>query len=162
MREVICDTSSLLYLHQIKRLELLRRLCDHVVVPSAVVSELREGLALGVDVPDPNNLDWMEVETPHGTAAMDLVTDLGLGETEVLTLAMEREGAVALVDDRLARRLARQLNIPLTGTLGVLLDAKRAGFIDRLTPLMDELQSLGFRLAPQTRRAVLELAGESS
>ena len=78
----------------------------------------------------------------------------------MLALALERDDAVAVRDDRLARRLARTLDIPLTGTLGVLLDGKRAGFVDNLTPLIDQLQSLGFRLTPHTRRAVLELAGE--
>ena len=70
------------------------------------------------------------------------------------------EAGLKVLDDRLARRLARTLDIPLTGTLGVLLDGKRAGLVDNLTPLIDQLQSLGFRLAPHTRRAVLELAGE--
>jgi predicted nucleic acid-binding protein len=48
----------------------------------------------------------------------------------------------------------------MTGTLGLLLDAKRAGLIERVEPLMNELGSLGFRLAVHTRAAVLKLAGE--
>ena len=105
LREVICDTSPLLYLHQIMQLELLRELSSGVVVPPAVVFELGEGLAIGVDVPDPNGLDWIVVQTPTGTSALSLVTDLGRGETEVLALALERDDAVAVLDDRLARRL---------------------------------------------------------
>ena len=52
------------------------------------------------------------------------------------------------------------LGVRLTGTLGVLLDAKRVGLIAQITPLLDRLQSLGFRLAPHTRLAVIQLAGE--
>jgi predicted nucleic acid-binding protein len=90
------------------------------------------------------------------------VTDLGRGETEVLALALEREKAIAVLDDRLARRLARTLGIALTGTLGVLLDGKKAGLIESVTPLIDKLEEHGFRLATRTRRAVLDLAGEGS
>jgi len=42
----------------------------------------------------------------------------------------------------------------------MLLDAKRAGRIERVTPLLNELESLGFRLADHTRAAVMKLAGE--
>ncbi len=160
MREIICDTSPLLYLHQIEQLKLLEELSDRVVVPPAVVSELEEGRAIGVDAPDPTDLDWIVVEGPASTAALRLATDLGRGETEVLALALERDDAVAVLDDRVARRLARTLDIALTGTLGVLLDGKKAGLVESLTPLIDHLQALGFRLAAHTRRAVLELAGE--
>ncbi len=65
-----------------------------------------------------------------------------------------------LLDDRLARRMAALLNIPVRGTLGILLDAKRAGLTKAVKPLIDQLQKLGFRCSPATRNAVLSLAGE--
>jgi predicted nucleic acid-binding protein len=60
-----------------------------------------------------------------------------------------------------ARRIAEALEIRLTGTLGLLLDAKRARLIPAVTPLLDRLESLRFRLAAPTRAAVRALAGES-
>ena len=48
----------------------------------------------------------------------------------------------------------------MTGTLGILLDAKRAGLIDAVAPLLDALQQLRFRLSSSTRADVLKLAGE--
>jgi uncharacterized protein len=65
-----------------------------------------------------------------------------------------------ILDDGLARRFAETLNIRLTGTVGLLLDAKRAGLVPAVEPLLDQLQSLRFRLAPGTRKALLRLAGE--
>ena len=65
------------------------------------------------------------------------------------------------MDDGLARRVAETLGIRLTGTLGLLLDAKRAGLVQALTPFLDQLQALGFRLASHTRAAVRRLAGET-
>jgi len=77
-------------------------------------------------------------------------------------LALEMRGAVAVLDDALAREMAETLDLHLTGTLGLLLDAKKAGIIPALRPLLDELQFLRFRLALRTYTAVLRLAGESN
>jgi predicted nucleic acid-binding protein len=85
---------------------------------------------------------------------------MGPGETQVLMLALESRDAIVVLDDALARQTAENLGIRLTGTLGLLLDAKRAGIIAVVAPLLDRLQSLRFRLAPHTRAAVLKLAGE--
>ncbi len=75
-------------------------------------------------------------------------------------LALEQREAVAVLDDALAREMAETLNLNFTGTLGLLLDAKKAGLIDEVRPLLDRLQVLRFRLASHTRAAVLKLAGE--
>ncbi|MHB8120201.1 MAG: hypothetical protein ACYDHX_16020 [Methanothrix sp.] len=61
--------------------------------------------------------------------AVSLITDLGPGESQVLMLALEMPESVALLDDALARRVAIAKEIPIKGTLGLLLDAKRAGHI---------------------------------
>ena len=66
-----------------------------------------------------------------------------------------------MLDDLRAREMAETLELRLTSTLGLLLDAKKAGLITALRPLLDKLQSLRFRLAPQTYSAVLGLSGES-
>jgi len=97
---------------------------------------------------------------PASASATRLVTDLGARETAVLMLAIEAADPLVIFDDMLARRMARSLGIRLTGTLGLLPDAKRAGLIPTVSPLLDRLQSLRFRLAPHTRAAVLQLAGE--
>ena len=127
MAEAICDTSPLQYLHQIKHLDVLPSLATRVLVPPAVVDELREGMRLGLDLPDVNTLDWVEVLRPAGASALPLVTDLGPGESEALALALEYREAVVVLDDRVARNVARTLGLKMTGTLGLLLDAKRAG-----------------------------------
>ncbi len=161
MPEVICNTSPIQYLHQLGLLHILPALTESVIVPPAVVDELADGRALGMDLPDLRGLDWVTVRPPFSIAALPLVTDLGPGETEVLMLALELPAAVAVLDDALARQLAETLNLRLTGTLGLLVDAKRAGLISTVEPVLDQLQALRFRLAPHTRIAVLKLAGET-
>jgi len=158
--KAICDTSPLQYLHQLELLHILAALTEGVIVPPAVVDELATGRALGVNLPDVAQLDWVSVRHPISAAALPLVTDLGPGETQVLMLALELPETVAVLDDALARRVAHTLRLNLTGTLGLLIDAKQAGVISSVEPWLDKLHALRFHLAQHTRDAVLRLAGE--
>ena len=79
---------------------------------------------------------------------------------DIVCNTSESPDVIVVLDDALARQLAEALDLRLTGTLGVLLEAKRAGLLPALGPQLDRLQVLRFRLAPHTRAAVLKLAGE--
>ena len=160
MPEVVCNTSPLQYLHQIGQMGVLPAVAGQVIVPPAVLSELSEGRSRGVDLPSLEGLAWVTVRAPVSASGTPLIADLGPGETQVLMLALEMPGAVVVLDDARARRVAELRHIPLTGTLGLLLDAKRAGLLAAVKPCLDQLQLRGFRLAAQTRAAVLKLAGE--
>jgi len=158
--EVICNTSPLQYLHQIGLLHILPALAGRVIVPQAVVDELAKGRAAGLNLPDPSACEWVVIRRPVSISALPLITDLGSGETEVLMLALESQDSVAVLDDALARRVAESQGIRVIGTLGVLLNAKRAGYVSSIREHVDQLETLRFRLAAQTRAAVLKLAGE--
>lgn len=160
MPEVICNTSPIQYLHQLGLLHLLPALARQVIVPPAVVEELVVGRAAGINLPDLATLAWVEIRHPASESALPLIADLGPGETEVLMLALEIRDSVAILDDGLARQVAETRGIRFTGTLGILLDAKRSGLISNVSPLLDQLHALRFRLAPYTRSAILKMAGE--
>jgi predicted nucleic acid-binding protein len=113
------------YLHQIGQLGILPALAGSILVPPAVLVELEAGMAKGLDLPQPENLKWVRIQAPVSAKAVSLITDLGPGESQVLMLALEMPGSVALLDDALARRVAIANGIPIKGTLGMLLDAKR-------------------------------------
>ena len=89
-----------------------------------------------------------------------LITDLGPGEAQVLTLALEEPGSLVILDDGFARAVAQARRIRLTGTAGVLLKAKQEGHIVAVAPLLDTLIRLGFRLSGATRAAIVALAQE--
>lgn len=161
MPEVVCDTSPIQYLYQLELLDLLPGLAARVLVPLAVQEELSVGRSLGVNLPAVEDLSWVSIRQPVSRQAIPLIHDLGPGETEVLLLALESPGTIAVLDDALARRVATVLEIPFTGTLGLLVDAKKAGLIPVVRPLLDALHALRFRMSPGTRSAVLKLAGES-
>jgi len=162
LSEIICNTSPLQYLYQLERLHSLQTLAEHIIVPPAVVDELAVGRAQGVSLPDPTALEWVIVRPVASVAVLPLIMDLGPGETEVLALALESSDAIVILDDALARQVASTLAIRFRGTLGLLLDAKQAGLISSLAPLLDQLQELGFRLSSRTRDLILDLAGEAS
>ena len=160
MPEVIADTSPIQYLFQINLLDLLHALYCIVMLPQAVSRELSVGLASGTNLPDITLLPWAEIIVVAASPSPALPPNLGLGEQETLALAMQTPNSLALLDDALARRYARVLKISFTGTLGVLLKAKETGHLKVIKPAIDQLESIGFRLAPTTRLAVLRLAGE--
>ncbi len=160
VREVICNTSPLQYLHQTGFLEVLPRLYGRVTVMEAVAAELEAGRQAGIDLPDPSTLAWADVRTVRDRSLLPVASDLGPGEREVLARAVEIEGSLAILDDRLARQYAGVLGVTITGTLGVLVKAKRAGHLQSVAPIVDRLEELRFRLDPGTRAAISRLAGE--
>jgi len=161
LSEVICNTSPLQYLYQLGMLHVFQALAGRIIVPPAVVHELAVGRAQGVSLPDPTVLEWITVRPPASTAVLPLVMDLGPGETEVLALALESTDAIVILDDALARQMATTLAMRFRGSLGLLLDAKQAGLVSAIAPLLDQLQALGFHLNAETRKLILGLASES-
>ncbi len=141
-------------------MHILPALARPVTVPPAVLEEINVGRKLGLNLPDLAAVDWITTRWPVSFAALPLATDLGPGEAEVLALALETKDTIVVLDDALARQVAESLRLPLTGTLSLLLDAKRHSLIPAVGPLLEQLGALGFRLAAHTRMAVLKLAGE--
>jgi predicted nucleic acid-binding protein len=160
--EVICNTSPIQYPHQLGLLDILPALAGRIFIPPAVRQEIATGRGVGVNLPDLEALDWLTIRAPKTLSALGLITDLGPGETEVLALALESPDPVVILDDNLARRAAAVLEVRFTGTLGLLLDAKRAGLVSTVEPQLDRLQRLRFRLSAKAREVILRAAGELS
>lgn len=160
-RRVVCNTSPLLYLHQVNQLELLSLLYGQVLIPPAVRAELRRGADQGVDVPDIQAMTWIEVRSLQDTTLLPTVVDLGAGEAEAIALALFLPGALLILDDDLGRRIARLNSIRYTGTLGVLIKAKQEGFLPRVGPVLEALQGTTMWLSHDLIRTVLDEAGEA-
>jgi hypothetical protein len=156
---VISDTGPVSYLHRLGRLELLRSLYGRILVPPAVVAELDAGHRLGKDLPDVAALSWIEVRVPPA-ANLHGLDALGAGEAEGIALAQTLPGALLILDDGEARRVAVGHGLRITGTIGVLLAGKARGLVGSIGPELDRLRSFGFRLAEPVRRDVLRRAGE--
>jgi predicted nucleic acid-binding protein len=158
--DVIVNTSPLQYLHQVGQLGLLPKLFARIIVPGDVVAEIAAGRRLGISLPQPEALDWIDIRSPASPVGGLLAWDLGTGESAVLSLALEHRGSWVVLDDKLARQAAVHLNLPLLGTAGILLRAKHAGHLRAVKPVLDHLAALGFRLTQETARNILDLANE--
>lgn len=134
MPNVIINTSPIQYLYQTELLDLLKTLYGEIIVPQAVKKELNVGISLGISLPNLTTYSWMTIRTAQSQAILPLVTELGAGEREAISLATEFQDSLVILDDGLARRYARLLNVSFTGTLGVLLKAKQKGYLAEVTP----------------------------
>ncbi len=152
---VISDTSPLFYLHRLRHLDLLQKLYQRIIVPQAVADELKAGGDQGEDVPNIREYEWLEVRSVRVPEVIKLITDLGAGEAQVLALAIEEPGSLVILDDRLAREVARLRSLRITGTAGVLLKAKHEGHILAVAPLLDRLMQLDFRLSDAMKAKIL-------
>lgn len=161
MADHIVDTSPLYYLHRAGILHVLPAIFGRVIVPGQVVAELSAGRARGHDLPDPLVQPWADVRTVSALSPeLESFVRLGAGEHAVLTLAMTIPGSVAILDDLLARRVAEGFEVPVTGTLHVILVAKERGLVPAVRPLLDRLQELRFRMSTDLRDEILTSAGE--
>jgi len=156
---VIANNTPLVALWVLGHLDLLRELYGRVLVPEVVYQEfVATDTALRQAALDSS--PWIKVVSLDNPQHARVYVGLDQGEAEVLALAEEREAGLVIVDERKGRRYANRLDIPLTGTLGVLLLAKERGLIARLAPLLDELREAGLYLEPALVGRVLMLAGE--
>jgi predicted nucleic acid-binding protein len=160
MPEVIADTSVIQYLYQCDCFFVLLALYEVVTIPSAVADELEKGREIGVALPKLADYGWLQVLRTQLQRLVPQIAGLGQGEREVISVAISSPKALALLDDGLARQYTKSLGVSVTGTLGILLKAKRSQLIDRVAPVMDRLNQLGFRASGATQLAVLKLAGE--
>lgn len=127
---VVADTSPLNYLVQIDCEHLLPALFEKVLIPAAVWTELDHAGAPRVVKEFLRSAPaWLAVREAH--AAPDLA-QVGLhpGESEAIQLALDEHADLLLMDEKRGVRMARQLGLEVTGTLGVLVRAGRRGLID--------------------------------
>ena len=161
-RPIVCDTTVLLYLGRIGQIDLLPSLFGPVLVPERVRLELDMGRLLRRDTVDPEDLPWA---TPVSVSQVMIdalpPNRLGRGEQAVIAYTNAHQGSVAGLDDLRARQLAEALGLTVAGTLGLMLRAKRAGFVPAVRPLVDAAAAEGFHVSPDLYRDVLRLADEA-
>ena len=156
---VIADASPLIGLAGIDAFDLLRRLFGRITVADAVYGEV----LAGVDLPGVAELEaakedgWVDVVPVDVHAEF---ADLGDGEACTLSLAVQHDGCLVLMDERLGRNYARKHGVSVIGLVRVLLEAKKTGLIPRIRPYIDKLADTDFRVSEDIVQEVLVQAGE--
>ena len=162
MKGWIFNASPLILFAKIHQLHLIEALSPDFRVPRAVIREIGAGAA------DDPAVKWLGdvslcahfVDAPSAPTLL-AQWDLGAGETAVHSLALADDGAVVVLDDLAARKFAQTFRLPLLGTLGVLLRAKKAGLINQLAPHIQGLETAGANLSKPLIARALSLAGEA-
>lgn len=149
---VVSNSSPLIALDRIGQLELLRSLVGEIAVPPAV------GREVFADASPPS---WIRVVTASSTSDEITSPTLGRGEREAIALAAELGARWLILDDLPARRVAASLGLPVIGTVGLLLAAKRAALLSAVAPVLEQLTAAGFRLSASVLQSTLTAAGES-
>jgi uncharacterized protein len=156
---VVSNTSPILNLAIVNRLELLRQQFGKILIPGAVLEELkvdqerpgsqviREAISSGL----------IQIQAVNNEPLAQLLKQtLDRGEAEAIALAIELNANWTLLDEREGRKVAKSLGLNVTGILGILLQAKQAGKLESLQPVIDDLiNEAGFRIAPELLAKVL-------
>jgi predicted nucleic acid-binding protein len=143
-----------------ERIEFLRLVGRELVVPSAVASEIQAFGAEDVAAQALAATPWLQVvETPPVPARIQ-AWDLGPGESAVLAWCHSHPGAMAIIDDLEGRRCAAAFQIPVRGTLGLILLAKKSGQIPAARPVAESMRRSGMFLSDRVLNRALAMVGE--
>ena len=135
---IISDTSCLIGLVNIGLLDVLQQVYQSVIITPQVAAEYGELL--------PSWITVKAVEDTQKVVAYNQYIDLG--ESSSIALAMETESSLVILDDFEARQFAMSLGLEITGTLGVLIQAYKRGFITDFHSIIGKLRPYGFLLPP--------------
>jgi predicted nucleic acid-binding protein len=149
-RIIIADASCLIVLDKIGELDLLHKLFGIITITNEVIAEY------GKQLPS-----WLDIKQPLDRKYQFLIeTFLDIGEASAIALALEYNNSLLILDDLKARKFAERLNINITGTLGIIADAKLAGIIPSVRPLLEKIKQTNFRITEAIELALLKKAGE--
>lgn len=160
MPKVIVNSTPLIVLCGIGKLELLRELYQEILIPAAVyreVTAVKDSACMQIIAQS----SWIHVEEIQNEIERKMYrAKLHAGEVEVMILAQEQKADLVILDDNAAKKTAKYLGLTVTGSLGVLLKAKRVGLIERVGPMLSEMKKNGFYLNAKLEAMVLRYAGE--
>lgn len=149
MPDILTNTSFLIALDRIGRLEILKSLYGQVYCTEEVAVEFGAD-----DIPN-----WIIVHRVTDRTRIGILRNLiDPGEASLLALALERQDSILILDDLKARKLAANLNLRLTGLIGVLVRAHRLNIIDSLEAEFTALKAAGFRFLMAIEAEALRLA----
>ncbi|MCX8089787.1 MAG: DUF3368 domain-containing protein [Verrucomicrobiae bacterium] len=159
------NSSPLVYLTRLGRLELLPALYREVMIPTAVWTEVAidgRGRPEADAVQKALAEGWLKVERVIEVCESEeeVFASLGAGEREAIILA-QRRNAMLLIDEAEGRAVACRLALRHTGTLGVLLEARSRGLIPGVRPELERLrEQTNFRFTEELFDSILRNAGE--
>ena len=149
-RTIISDTSCLILLDKIGELSILNKLFGVITTTSEVAIEFGQPLP-----------SWFEIREPADKNYQAIIeATVDKGEASAIALAIELDDCLLIIDDLKGRKFASQLGLTIIGTIGVIVDAKLAGIIPSVKPILSKIKSTNFRITEQLELLILKRAGE--
>ena len=126
---VVSNSTPIIHLAKIGKLDLLSALYGQLLVPQAVWRECTSASKGRDEIEDIRAATWIKTIKFNDRIVTLLRHEIDQGEAEAIALALERNASLLLLDDAEAREKARLYHLPVTGTIGVLLRARKEGLI---------------------------------
>ena len=146
MRKIISNTSCLIALSNIGKLDILRELYGSVYVTKEVMGEFGEQLP-----------EWVTIcEVKDKMKTRLIQNTLDLGESSTIALALEEKDSLLILDDGKARRFAKGLGLMFTGTIGVIIKASQVGLSIDIKEIITEFRECGFRISSDIEKILLD------
>ena len=142
----IPNTSPLILLNKIDHLHLLTELSETLIIPRAVIDELLMNQEGQIQFDTFLSSEKVRILKEYLRGHQEVAGwDLGKGESEVISQAIDNPGCEVILDDLQARKCAQTFNIAVRGTVGIILLAKKKNLIPEATPLVRSLINAGLR-----------------
>jgi predicted nucleic acid-binding protein len=154
------NASPLIFLARAGLLELLKLEAQEIAVSRSVAEEIRHRGPDDITVRAMETETWLKIMEDLPVPDVLRAWDLGEGESAVLAWGYANPGTVIIVDDLAARRCAATYGIPVRGTLGLVLTAKKRGVIPQARPVLERLRQSGMYLSDLVLNQALALVGE--
>jgi len=149
-KTIISDTSCFIILTNIGELELLHKLYVEILTTVDIATEYGETLPQWVNI--------VIVKDKYRQQLLEMQIDKG--ESSAIALALETPDSTIILDDYKARKIASQLGLIFTGTIGVIIKAKLNGIIPSIRPLLEKIKQTDFRLSTEIELQALKEANE--
>jgi predicted nucleic acid-binding protein len=134
---VISDTTCLVILEKIGQLDILKKLYGEVAVTTIIAKEYKRQLP-----------DWIKVCDPRDLSLFNRLSQIvDPGEASAIALSKETDNCLLILDDLKARKLAEELNLRFTGTIGVLILARSKGVLVSFDQIIEDMQKTNFRIS---------------
>ena len=149
-KTIISDTSCFIILSNIGELDLLQKVYGHIITTQEIANEFGEILP-----------DWVFIHSVNDKYRQQLLEmQIDKGESSAIALALEIPDCTIILDDFKARKIAAQLGLNYTGTIGIIIKAKLNGVIPSIKPLLLKIRETDFRLTSELELFALREAGE--
>jgi len=149
-KTIISDTSCFIILSKIGELELLHKLYGQIITTLDIAEEFGETL--------PNWVVIEKVSDKYRQRILEMQIDKG--ESSAIALALEVPNCTLILDDFKARKIAQNLGLSFTGTIGIIIKAKLNGTISSIKPYLEKIKETNFRISAEIELQALKEAGE--